>query len=68
MTNNAAASPSPEWRKSSYSSNNGGNCVEIADSLSGNVPMRDSKRPRVVTTFSRVAWAEFVQALKDGHF
>ncbi len=68
MTSNAAASPSPEWRKSSYSSNNGGNCVEIADSLSGNVPMRDSKRPGVVTTFSRVAWAGFVQAVKAGHF
>ncbi|WP_075737453.1 DUF397 domain-containing protein [Streptomyces acidiscabies] len=30
------------WRKSSYSDQSGGNCVEIAD-LSGQVGMRDSK-------------------------
>ncbi|MQS38221.1 DUF397 domain-containing protein [Streptomyces katsurahamanus] len=37
---------SPRWFKSSYSSN-GGDCVEVAASLSatGVVPVRDSKRP-----------------------
>ncbi|MYU19836.1 DUF397 domain-containing protein, partial [Streptomyces sp. SID8361] len=26
------------WRKSSYSNNNGGDCVEVADNLPGVVP------------------------------
>ncbi|MFH9734725.1 DUF397 domain-containing protein [Streptomyces sp. NPDC017260] len=32
------------WRKSSYSSDTGGNCVEYAD-LTAHVAMRDSKNP-----------------------
>jgi uncharacterized protein DUF6879/uncharacterized protein DUF397 len=32
-----------EWRKSSYSGNNGGNCVEVASNLTGIVAVRDSK-------------------------
>ncbi len=31
------------WRKSSYSSANGGNCVEVARNLPGAVAVRDSK-------------------------
>ncbi|MGI5323227.1 DUF397 domain-containing protein [Actinomadura nitritigenes] len=34
----------PSWRKSSYSSSNGGNCVELAD-LGAVVGVRDSKDP-----------------------
>jgi hypothetical protein len=33
------------WRKSSYSSGNGGNCVEVAANLPGVVALRDSKNP-----------------------
>ena len=33
------------WRKSSYSSGNGGACVEIARNLPGVVAVRDSKDP-----------------------
>lgn len=32
------------WRKASHSTDNGGNCVEVA-SLSGGVGVRDSKNP-----------------------
>ncbi|TDC66948.1 DUF397 domain-containing protein [Actinomadura sp. GC306] len=32
------------WRKSSRSSNNGGNCIEVAR-ISGIVAIRDSKNP-----------------------
>jgi hypothetical protein len=32
------------WRKSSYSASNGGNCVEVAE-LPGVVAVRDSKNP-----------------------
>ncbi|QFG22653.1 DUF397 domain-containing protein [Actinomadura sp. WMMB 499] len=35
---------SPAWRKSSYSTNNGGACVELA-SFTGAVAVRDSKDP-----------------------
>jgi Domain of unknown function (DUF397) len=34
----------PAWRKSSYSSSNGGACIELAD-LGGPVGVRDSKNP-----------------------
>ena len=34
-----------EWRKSSYSSNDGGNCVEVARNLPKIVAVRDSKDP-----------------------
>jgi hypothetical protein len=33
------------WRKSSYSNEEGGACVEVADGLPGIVPVRDSKNP-----------------------
>lgn len=38
----------PAWRKSSFSSGNGGNCVEVAF-LDGSVGLRDSKNPTGVT-------------------
>jgi hypothetical protein len=34
----------PAWRKSSYSSSNGGACLELAD-LGATVGIRDSKDP-----------------------
>lgn len=34
-----------EWRKSSRSSGNGGQCVEVAGNLPGVVAVRDSKNP-----------------------
>ncbi|KAB2358382.1 DUF397 domain-containing protein [Actinomadura montaniterrae] len=34
----------PAWRKSSYSSSNGGACVELAD-LGNTIGVRDSKDP-----------------------
>jgi hypothetical protein len=33
------------WRKSTRSGNSGGQCVEVADNLSGVVAIRDSKDP-----------------------
>ncbi|MGQ4514363.1 DUF397 domain-containing protein [Streptomyces sp. DW26H14] len=49
------------WRTSSYSSNNGGNCVEVGAGLPGLVPVRDSKRPGgPVLAVPAAAWARFV--------
>jgi Domain of unknown function (DUF397) len=57
------------WRKSSYSGNGGGNCVEIATSLQNIVLVRDSKDlegPRL--TLDGQAWSEFIQGVKLGEF
>ncbi|MFY1615027.1 DUF397 domain-containing protein [Micromonospora sp. WMMD736] len=49
------------WRKSTRSSGNSGDCVEVADNLPGLVGVRDSKDPSgpalVVTP---AAWRAFV--------
>jgi hypothetical protein len=56
------------WRKSSYSSADGGECVEVADGHPGIVPVRDSKDPHgSVLVFPTPAWSAFVSELKgDG--
>jgi hypothetical protein len=52
------------WRKSSYSGQSGGNCVEIADSDS-RVLVRDTKnRASVVLRFSPAAWRRFAEQVK----
>ncbi|WP_327402108.1 DUF397 domain-containing protein [Streptomyces sp. NBC_01288] len=51
------------WIKSSYSGDNGGNCVEIAPAFPAVVPVRDSKLvngPVLVVT--RSAWSAFTAA------
>ena len=52
------------WRKSTYSSGNGGNCLEVADH--GNrVLVRDTKnRAGVVLRFSPDAWRRFAAQVK----
>ncbi|MFI5981089.1 DUF397 domain-containing protein [Streptomyces sp. NPDC051555] len=51
------------WRKSSYSGNTGGECVECAP-LDDAVAVRDSKVPDgPVFTVGRAAFAAFVGAL-----
>ncbi|MFC5180823.1 DUF397 domain-containing protein [Actinomadura harenae] len=35
----------PQWRRSSYSGPDGGNCVEVAPSSPAQVAFRDSKNP-----------------------
>ncbi|HLI42593.1 MAG TPA: DUF397 domain-containing protein [Streptosporangiaceae bacterium] len=52
------------WRKSSYSSPNGGNCVEVAAAGQA-VAVRDSRDPdgpRLV--IGRAAWQAFAAAVK----
>ncbi|AQW49808.1 DUF397 domain-containing protein [Streptomyces violaceusniger] len=53
------------WRKSSYSNNDGGICVEVADNLPGIVPVRDSKNPDGPTLiFPNGSWSAFIAGLK----
>lgn len=55
------------WRKS-HRSNNGGNCVEIAD-LGAVIAVRDSKSPDGARlTLARADWHTFTDALKRGEF
>lgn len=56
-----AAVPEAAWVRSSYSTGNGGECVEVA-AASGAVLVRDSKRPagdRLAV--GAEAWTEFVR-------
>ena len=55
-----------DWRKSSFSGNNGGACVEVARNLPGVVAVRDSKDPDgPALVFTRADWAAFTVLLKD---
>jgi hypothetical protein len=52
------------WRKSSYSGNNGGQCVEVA--TRGVVLVRDSKDPHgMVLEVAPEMWREFIRDLKN---
>jgi hypothetical protein len=58
-----------EWRKSSWSSGNGGTCVEVARNLPGAVAVRDSKDPDgPKLTFAPDEWVAFTAGIKTGEF
>lgn len=59
-----------EWRKSSYSGSNGGECVEVGRGAENHsVPVRDSKDPHgPALVFSPVGWASFLAAVRAGEF
>ena len=53
------------WRKSSYSGNGGGNCVEVARDLPGIVAVRDSKDPDGPRlTFAPADWQSFTASVR----
>ncbi|WP_326552242.1 DUF397 domain-containing protein [Micromonospora sp. NBC_01813] len=55
----------PAWRKSSQSNGQGGNCVEVADNISGRVLVRDTKdRDGGTLAFGPAAWSAFVELAK----
>ena len=57
-----------EWRKSSRSDNNGGQCVEIALTTTA-IGVRDSKdRDGAVLAFAAEDWAAFLTGVKAGEF
>ncbi|MCK1798398.1 DUF397 domain-containing protein [Streptomyces sp. XM4193] len=56
--------PDTEWRKSSYSGSENGDCVEVAQGSSA-VSVRDSKNPRGgAVVFCATPWAAFLEGLK----
>ncbi|NKZ04002.1 DUF397 domain-containing protein [Actinomadura latina] len=58
------------WRKSSYSTTDGTNCVEVAaHALSPDVLARDSKNPSgPVLSFTSAEWSAFLDEAKRGAF
>ncbi|WP_225811634.1 DUF397 domain-containing protein [Streptomyces spinosus] len=53
------------WFKSSYSNEDGGNCLEVASNIQEVIPVRDSKLPHgPVLLLTPTAWTPFVTALK----
>ncbi|MEF3116852.1 DUF397 domain-containing protein [Streptomyces chrestomyceticus] len=60
------------WVKSSYTSAEGGNCVEWSPSTAeatGIVPVRDSKDPHgPVLTFAAHSFTAFIAGVKSGTF
>ncbi|CAM5462991.1 MULTISPECIES: DUF397 domain-containing protein [Streptomyces] len=54
------------WFKSSYSNEDGGNCLEVASNVPGVIPVRDSKTPGgPVLLLPPTAWTPFIAALKS---
>ena len=57
------------WRKASYSTTNGGACVEVAANLPGLVAVRDSKDPAGPALALRSdQWTAFTGGVKSGEF
>ncbi|MGK3938025.1 DUF397 domain-containing protein [Streptomyces caeruleatus] len=55
------------WRKSTYSGNEGGSCIEVLDGYPTGVPVRDSKDPQgPAQVFPSAGWRSFVTAVKEG--
>jgi len=56
-----------DWHKSSYSSSNGGNCVEVAINVPGAVAVRDSKDPDGgALVVPPAAWRVLVAGIRNG--
>ncbi|MFF0579342.1 DUF397 domain-containing protein [Streptosporangium saharense] len=58
-----------DFRKSSFSGADEGECIEVAMNLPGLVAVRDSKDPSgPALTFGPDAWSAFVGDIKRGSF
>lgn len=56
-----------QWRKSTRSAGNEGECVEVSTNLHDIVAIRDSKNPTgPALVFSRAEWVTFLRDIKTG--
>ena len=63
--NNALSFAGAQWRKSSYSGVNNGDCVEVSHDFPGIVPVRDSKLAHgPILVASEAAWNVLVGHIK----
>ncbi|WP_433855229.1 DUF397 domain-containing protein [Streptomyces kronopolitis] len=61
--------PEENWKKSSYSGAQSGDCLEVQITHDGRVAARDSKTPSMgAFVFSPEGWSAFVEDVKRGHF
>lgn len=57
------------WKKSSRSTPQGGNCVEVRRAEHGDIQVRDSKDPHgPVLTFTPTEWDTFIADTRAGDF
>ncbi|MGH3888610.1 MAG: DUF397 domain-containing protein [Pseudonocardiaceae bacterium] len=57
------------WRRSTYSSDQGGNCVEVADLDDSGRAVRDSKDPTgPALMFTAAQWSVFTAGVRAGEF
>jgi hypothetical protein len=64
-----AAFDGSQWRKSTRSGSNGGNCVEVNFSAPGLVGVRDSKDlTRTPLVYTLDEWRAFVDGVKNDEF
>ncbi|WP_433889096.1 DUF397 domain-containing protein [Streptomyces sp. CA-111067] len=69
MTTRADTLSGADWFKSSYSDNQGGECVEGARLADGSMAVRDSKDPQgPALIFPADAWTAFAAATREGEF
>ncbi|PSK96005.1 uncharacterized protein DUF397 [Murinocardiopsis flavida] len=54
------------WHKSSYSDQQGGNCVEVAETESGAYVRDTQNRENATLAFGGAEWASLVADLKTG--
>jgi hypothetical protein len=68
MRRSENSTPITAWRKSTYSGESGGDCLEVNDTAAPtHVPVRDSKNPTSpAVVFSAPAWSAFLGAVKTG--
>jgi hypothetical protein len=57
------------WRRSSYSSDQGGACIEVADLDQSDCAVRDSKDPTgPALSLTAAEWAAFIAGVRRGEF
>ncbi|MEU9789148.1 DUF397 domain-containing protein [Streptomyces sparsogenes] len=57
-----------QWRKSSYSEQNEGNCVEVAQTPDATILLRESDEPHTVITTTPATLRALTRAVKAGRF
>ncbi len=61
--------PGLAWRKSSFSGDNGGACVEAAPLADGRIAVRNSNHPDAGTVyFTRAEMDAYIKGVKAGEF
>jgi hypothetical protein len=59
----------PRWRKSSFSGNGGGSCVEVGQETDGTILVRDTKdRGLAAHRYTLAEWHAFVAGVQNGEF